>query len=64
MKPGDTQLPDCKSSFPKWPGKGLEEVTPSYRARGQSALSPNITRQANILTGLFWGSDVTTPQDV
>ncbi|XP_008829579.1 cyclin-dependent kinase 3 [Nannospalax galili] len=36
--PGVTQLPDFKSSFPKWTRKGLEEIVPSLGPQGKDLL--------------------------
>uniref|UniRef100_A0A8C3YRU7 cyclin-dependent kinase n=1 Tax=Catagonus wagneri TaxID=51154 RepID=A0A8C3YRU7_9CETA len=37
--PGVTQLPDYKGSFPKWTGKGLEEIVPSLEPEGRDLLT-------------------------
>ncbi|XP_054989780.1 cyclin-dependent kinase 3 isoform X2 [Sorex araneus] len=37
--PGVTQLPDYKSSFPKWARKGLDEAVPSLEPEGKDLLS-------------------------
>ncbi|XP_012893229.1 PREDICTED: cyclin-dependent kinase 3 isoform X2 [Dipodomys ordii] len=36
--PGVTQLPDYKSSFPKWPSRRLEEIVPNMEPKGKDLL--------------------------
>nr|XP_012309104.1 cyclin-dependent kinase 3 [Aotus nancymaae] len=36
--PGVTQLPDYKGNFPKWTGKGLEEIVPNLEPEGKDLL--------------------------
>ncbi|KAM5216637.1 cyclin-dependent kinase 3 isoform 1-T3 [Hipposideros larvatus] len=67
--PGVTQLPDYKSSFPKWTRKGLEEIVPNLGQEGRDLLtqllqySPSQRISAKAALAHAYFSSTETPPD-